>query len=327
MEMVFCVDAGGTKTRGALFSETGQELGRAIGGGAALSLGVAQSAEHIRGVWQMVARSAGIEAHQTGFISLIAGIAGCGLPGRAEALAAQLAEFASITIVPDGLGMLMSARAAGFGGVVSVGTGIAALGLTHAGEVKAISGWGFPAGDRGSGAWLGCQAVGVLFDYLDAVPNPSPLSADVAGRLVARLGGEVSKMQSWQMTASAADFAGLVPLIVEGARAGDAACERLLIGAAEHVAGLGAALDAALDAALGELGQMGADAPEGDGGPLRLALSGGLAATLLPYCQRVAGQFDWQTPGVEPVSGLYALARGGETPKFLPRPGFSVFAP
>lgn len=313
MGLVFCVDAGGTKTRGALFDEHRSELARAFAGGGALSLGVAQSAAQIRAVWQMLMRSSGVRAPETGFVTLMAGVAGCGLPGRGEALVAELSEFADVRVVPDGYGALMAAQRAGFAGVVTIGTGIAALRLCDEQNVRMLGGWGFPAGDRGSGAWIGLQLMGALLDTLDGAAVGPPFPADLAALLLARTGSEVTQIQAWHMGAKPADFADLVPLVVERARAGDAFCGQLLEAAARHVTALAAALISS--------GGEGQEPVPGPAAASRIALCGGLAPTLAPRCRAAAPALDWATPHLDPLLGLLDLALAGHALNAVPRSG------
>lgn len=309
MSMFFCVDAGGSTTRAALFDENGRELGRATGGGGALSLGVDVSAHQVLSLWHIVAQSYKLEAHETAFVRAMVGIAGCGLPGRAKALRAALGEFASVEIVPDGLGALIAAQEAGCDMVITVGTGIAGLRADNAGPVHLAGGWGFPAGDRGSGAWLGAQLMGFLFDFVDGFEKDAGIGVAVAKRLLESLGGDPAVLQGWQKAARPSDFAGLVPFIIQGAHLGDTACLRLLDDAAGHVA--------ALAAALGRGGDTENAAP-------RVALSGGLAETLLPHCREVAPAIEWICPKVDALAGLFAVASGRVEPVlFAPRPGIA----
>lgn len=302
---VFCLDIGGTGTRASLFSPSGEVLARSEGLGGALSLGVERTEDAIRHAWQAVSALAGSSAEPAPQTRLAAGIAGKGLPGRTEALAARLADFAAVDIVGDGYGMLLGATDGKPGALISVGTGVTALRLDATGETLALSGWGFPAGDLGSGAWLGLKATGLLTKYLDGVALKPPMSADLARRIMGIAGTTADAIMGWQTGAKPRDFAALAPFLVEYANKGDAFGLQLLSEAAREIADLATALY-----------------PSGRG---EISLAGGLGAILLPFCQQQAGGFAWAICTGDPTRGLFLLSIGAAPPERLtPRPGLAV---
>lgn len=301
---VFCLDIGGTETRGALFGPDGNELARASGPAGALSLGVEASEAAIRGVW----------AHVTAQVShppaldetrLCAGLAGMGLAGRVQALKHQLADFQDTHFVGDGYAALIATTQGAPGALISVGTGVAALRLDAKGQTITLSSWGFPAGDLGSGAWLGLRLTNVLTRYLDGIPDDPPLTDAMADQILHITGDTPSKIMEWLTGSRARQYASLAPVIVEFAENGDPFARQMLRAAAAEITAVAAAL-------------YGAD-------PGDVNLSGGLGRILQPYCAEQAPQFDWRFGASDPVLGAYLIAVGKAPKEALrTRPRMSV---
>lgn len=301
----FCLDIGGTETRGALYAQDGTVRARATGPGGALSLGAAQAETSIRAVWQQITDALGSEAPPPGNTKLFAGIAGRGLPGATTELGERLGGFAQTHFVGDGYGALLAATEGKSGALISVGTGVTAQRLDADGNCLALSGWGFPAGDQGSGAWLGLWLTGALTKHLDGVTLAPPLPSELAKSVMAITGEETQQIMAWQTGAKPGAYASLAPLIVGHAAKGDAFCQHMLKSAASEIVGLARALY---------------DGAEGD-----IHLSGGLSAILQPYCCEQAPAFGWEIGSIDPVAGIHLLATGqAPDEKLLPRPGFSA---
>lgn len=294
----FCLDIGGSKTVGALFEPAGREVARAQAGPGAVSLGVDVAEAAVRAVWAEVGSRAAGEVH------LCAGLAGIGLRDRVAALSARLSDFARVTIVGDGYGLLLGATGGGPGALVAVGTGVAAMRLMPDGRFRSLSGWGFPAGDLGGGAWIGLQAVGALTRAVDRVAVGPEMGAALSATLVEALGGGPGAIMARNTQGRARDFAALAPLVLAGAEAGDPAARAILAAAGAEIGAVGRAL--------------------WDGGPGAVLLTGGLAGALAPWVRAAAPERDWTPVAVDALAGLSLLARGvapGE--RLAARPGMA----
>ncbi|WP_051332605.1 BadF/BadG/BcrA/BcrD ATPase family protein [Cucumibacter marinus] len=300
----FCLDIGGTNTRGALFHPDGQELARAKGPGGALSLGVDQAETSIRSVWRDISGRIGSQAPDPGDVAVLAGIAGFNFRDRARQLCDRLADFADTELVSDGYGALIAATNGRPGAMIAVGTGVAAMRLYEDGHSAFLSGWGFPAGDLGSGAWIGLRVMSDTLKRLDGSPvrpQPAPRFTQAVLDLTGR---SVPELIDWHTGARPADLARLAPLVVEGAAAGDAYCRSVLDGAAREIADAGLALY-----------------PEGRG---TIFLTGGLGASLAQGCGEAEPGIDWVTKEFDPIIGIHLIATGVAPPeRIAPRPGLT----
>ena len=295
---VFCLDIGGTNTRGALFSDQRHLLTRAQGPGGALSLGVDKAEAAIRGVWQEISAEVAVDPKHT---RVGIGIAGNGLTERVQALKARLSDFAEITIVGDGYGALLAATGGRPGAMISVGTGVAALRLREDGWTQSISGWGFPGGDRGSGAWIGLQVMSALTRQFDAVTLDPPMSEAFVAEAHAIIGKTEEEIQNWLTTGRAWQYAKLAPLVLEGHTKKDPFCSQIFRSAAQEIADVGRALH-----------------PDGTG---TVYLMGGLGAAMVEDCADLAPELTWLSSSAPAIDGLALLADGlAPDERILPRP-------
>ncbi len=157
------IDGGGTGCR-VVVCHGGREA-RATGGPANVLTDPAAAEAAIRGaLWEALARL-DLTRDDLGRARIVAGMAGCRLPGMTEAFAMRLPFLAYV--VEDSVTALEGAFGGGrHGTLVSLGTGSFfirrdARGITHHG------GWGFHLGDEGSAAWLGHRALSDMMQIAD----------------------------------------------------------------------------------------------------------------------------------------------------------------
>ena len=224
-------------------------------------------------------------------------------------------------MVGDGYAALASAFGNAPGALIVVGTGVAGIVREANGTVRSASGWGFPAGDRGGGAWLGFSLVQAWLERLDGYPHPE---STLWQAIASRAGESRPAVLTWLKRASPADFADLAPAIVA---AGDETANRLLKDAARHIQNLAASL--LPPPRRGRAGVGGPSDPGGgsaDGPPpptsigaadrshegrgrKRLALSGGLAQIMAPRLPGYDIILD-----IDPLIGCARISRGEVDP-------------
>jgi glucosamine kinase len=259
MSAILCVvDGGASGTRVRLHGPDGAALGEGAAGPSSLTLGVEWAWASIRAAVAEAAAAAGLPSRGGPGWRVAAGLAGSRSPGRRRAFLDANPLSCEVVLVSDGYASLLGALGGEPGSVVAVGTGIAARRLHPDGRTTAIAGWGFPAADEGSGAWIGLRAVQAHLRRRDGrAVEPSAL-LDEVGR---RLGPTREAALDWLLAADSTAYAALAPSVVAAAARGDGLARRILDEAAREV---GATVDA-LDG--GE-----------PGGPL--ALLGGLAPVM-----------------------------------------------
>lgn len=148
------IDGGGTGCR--VVVAMGAREARATGGPANALTDPAGAEAAIRGALLTALAELGLGLDDLSEARIVAGVAGCRLPGTADAFAMRLPYLAYV--VEDSVTALEGAFGGGYGTLVNLGTGSFLIrrdgaGITHHG------GWGFQLGDELSAAWLGRQAL------------------------------------------------------------------------------------------------------------------------------------------------------------------------
>jgi glucosamine kinase len=228
MTLYLGVDGGGSGCRAAVADAAGRVLGQ----GAAASANIWTDLEGARGNIIAAAQAAlDTAASGAGLGDLVAvlGLAGANVPGAAERLAPGL-PFARVAIEPDAVVALKGALGDDDGITAAIGTG-SVFGVQRGGHVRMSGGWGFQLGDHGSGAAMGrALCVQALLAHDGEVDRTSVLA-----RLLAERGGPAG-IVAWGKTAAPADFARLVPRLLEAAAAGDPAAAAILAAAEADIA-------------------------------------------------------------------------------------------
>ena len=161
------VDGGGTGTRVRLWTNAGVVVGQGESGPSALAQGVDQAWRHIGQAVERAFAAAGLAMPAPSHCVLGLGLAGAVAPHLAAAFFRAAPEYALIVLETDSRTALMGAHAGRPGAIIAVGTGAVGEALHADGRRVAVSGWGFPVGDEGSGAWLGLRAMQIAHRALD----------------------------------------------------------------------------------------------------------------------------------------------------------------
>lgn len=249
------VDGGATKTRVVALDGSGRLIGEASGAAATLNGRADTAWETIVATIRAIGPLADFESHEA---SVVVGIAGTEIVSARRAFVAAAPAFAALDVVSDAHIACAGAHALADGAIVAVGTGVVGF-CRHKGATARAGGWGFPHDDRGSGAWLGMEAVGHALAVADG-RRPHDLLAD---RLLTDFDGDTDALAGWACSADSGGFACYARAVVELAEAGETSAEALLDAAGAHVSAVARALiSARVD--------------------LALALTGGLAEAITP---------------------------------------------
>ncbi|MBQ0961098.1 ATPase [Ideonella sp. 4Y11] len=252
------VDGGGTGTRVRVTDAAGTPIGHGRAGASALMHGSDRAWQAVRDALTDAFAQQGLALPPWQHIALGLGLAGANNPPWAAAFVEADPGCAALCLASDALTTLLGAHGGQPGAVVAMGTGSVGLSLDAHGRRREVGGWGFPAGDEGSGAWLGLRAAAHLQQVLDGRARADALSHAVAQRC----GAVPDSLRTWLGQASQGQFASLAPLVLAHA-ATDALARSWVTQAAVEVVRLADAL-----------------VPQGD---LPLSLCGGLAAPLMPW--------------------------------------------
>lgn len=160
--------------------------------------------------------------------------------------------FHNIHVDTDGFTTLFGAHGGKPGVIVAVGTGSVGMVLTKEERRFAVSGWGFPAGDEASGAWLGLKAAALTQKTLDKrIPTGtlSNLVLDYCGKTP-------DQFLAWLGNAGQNTFAQLAPLVFRSADS-DMEAKNLLLKAGMEIELMVKTLDSQSELPLSICGRLG----------------------------------------------------------------------
>ncbi len=276
------VDGGGTGCRARLTDLDGQVLGEGTAGPANIRFGLKESFDAVVRATEDCLEEAGLSADEVDIVACLA-LAGASEPTHLAAARTYNLPFMQTILTTDAHAACIGAHGGQNGGIIIIGTGSVGWGLVGGREYR-VGGWGFPVSDEGSGAWLGCEvARRVLWAYDGRAPW-----TDMLKRVLERFDGDPHAIVRWMGQARPRDFAVLAPLVLEYAARNDPASRELLTAAGQHI-----------DAIARRLATLGVP---------RLALSGGLAASIEPWLAPDTRQL-LVTPKGDALSGALQLAR------------------
>ena len=240
LPFVLGVDGGGTGTRARLWTAEGALVGRGEAGPSGLSQGVDQAWRHVGQAVERAFADAGLPPAPPSRCAIGLGLAGAVAPHLAAEFFRAAPDYGLMLLETDGRTALVGAHAGEPGAIIAIGTGAIGEAQQADGRRLAVSGWGFPVGDEGSGAWLGLKAMQVAHRALDGRAPAGPL----ARALWAQVGDRRETLLAWCATAGQHGYAQLAPRVFECA-AHDPAAAALLDEAAAEVEVIARALDPA----------------------------------------------------------------------------------
>lgn len=258
IEYLIGVDGGGTKTWVRLADLHGTELAQASAGPSALSQGIAKAWTTILAAIGEACALADIGSPPLSAMAIGLGLAGVHNKEWAAQFRAADPGFAALVLETDGFSTLMGAHGGAPGAIVAIGTGSVGEALREDGTRVEVGGWGFPAGDEASGAWMGLRALNHIEQVLDGRAEGRAFAAAV----IDACGGHRDAVQIWLGRANQTAYASLARFVVAHGDS-DPVARAILEHAGIEVAGIARALD--------------------PGGHLPLALCGGLGQALLAW--------------------------------------------
>jgi len=232
-ELYLCIDGGGSKSRGRLVDARGASISEATAGPCNPVTDLERAAESVADLWRQCCAGAGRPADRFEDVVLSVGAAGIYLDGGAKFVAA-CPPFARVHAMSDGYAALIGAGEGAPCSLIIIGTGVAGHRLFANGLSIQRDAWGWIAGDRGSGAWIGQKALRHFFAALDGVVPEDGLSRAVS----AEIGGVEGIRAGWMRDLGPSRLASLAPLVLRQADAGDATARRIIDRGVEHLAAL-----------------------------------------------------------------------------------------
>ncbi|MEM8642755.1 MAG: BadF/BadG/BcrA/BcrD ATPase family protein [Cyanobacteria bacterium P01_G01_bin.54] len=258
------IDGGATKTIARIEDEQGQLVGIGMSGSANIRWDAPGAWDSIQAAIESALSQSGIDWDDPQYEWYCgAGLAGTQVPKACDhfrQIDHPCNRFTQLELHSDGYISCLGAHGGADGAVIAIGTGVVAYQIEEK-TVTRVSGWGFPQGDEGSGAWLGLQAVRQTFQWQDGRAIGSALTQ----ALLARFENDFTQFMIWANGATSKDFATIAPLVIEQAQAQDLSAIALMQQAAQEI-------DKIWQALASQQRQ-----------PLACSLLGGLAPALEPW--------------------------------------------
>jgi glucosamine kinase len=252
------VDGGGTGTRVRIERPDGIELGRGNAGPSGLMHGAGKAWAAVLDAVNRGFVEAGVEQPALERMAIGLGLAGVHNKQWAAEFAQQNPGFGTIAVETDAFCTLLGAHQGQCGAIVAIGTGSVGEALLADGKRREVGGWGFPAGDEASGAWIGLQAI----NHVQRVLDGRRPTSEFARAIIAASGGDLNGLFNWLAKANQTTYAQLAPIVINYATQDDVA-RTMMVKAGNEIAEMAIALD-----------------PDEQ---LPIALCGGLAAPMLDY--------------------------------------------
>jgi len=210
------IDGGGTQCRARLCDAAGRVLGEGAGGPANVRLDSALVMGSILTASRAAAAAAALDESELARAHAGFGLAGAALKSACARLLAEPNPFRSIAIETDAYAAWLGAFGGDDGAILILGTGSAGLAVVG-GRKFEVAGWGAEVSDEASGQWIGREAIRRSLWTRDGRAIATPLAEAV----LARFDDSTEAVIGFATTARPADYAALVPLVLEHAEARD----------------------------------------------------------------------------------------------------------
>lgn len=252
------VDGGGSKCRAIILDADRRHLGTGLGGPANPLHGLEQALNSIVNATDAALTDAGLPRDSKNELIAGLGLAGVNLPSLFEQVKNWHHPFAQCFLTTDLHIACLGAHRGEEGAVIVSGTGSCGYAQVN-GKSTIVGAHGFPFGDKGSGAWMGLEAIKAVLLASDELGPPTRLTQLMADDL----GVEGVMIVDKFAGAGSSEYARLSALVLRAAEMGDAV--------ALSIVNEGAAY---LDAVAEKLWQTGVK---------RMSLIGGLGQVLKPW--------------------------------------------
>jgi len=169
------IDGGGTKCRATVFSTKDGVVGTGLGGPANPLHGLERTLESIMVSTQLAMKDAGLGTNDVKQVVAGLGLAGVNLPGLYQKINEWHHPFKKMFLTTDLHTACIGAHKGEDGAVIITGTGSCGFSVVN-GRSTILGGHGFSQGDKGSGSWMGLEAVKACLLDLDGLGPQTMMS-------------------------------------------------------------------------------------------------------------------------------------------------------
>lgn len=252
------IDGGGSKCRAVIASEDGRVLGEGLGGPANPYFGLEHAIASIMDATEQALTDAGLAPEDKARLIAGVGLAGVNLPHLFTEVNEWQHPFLQMHLTTDLHTACLGAHEGKDGAVIVIGTGSCGFSSGN-GEALILGAHGFLMGDKGSGAWIGLEAIKAILLAADDLGPQTLLSRSVVQHLGCDGLGIVAKMTD----VPSRNYAKIAPLVFAAAEQEDAVALNILNEAGLYISALANKLLTT--------------------NPQRLSMIGGVSMRLLPW--------------------------------------------
>ncbi len=233
------VDGGGTKTKMRIEDEKGKVLGEGRGGPAQIRVSIKQAWDSILTLFQDILAQNNIDPSDQRYrFHAGLGLAGTEMEKQYNEFLKYPHPFTSICLKSDAYAACLGAHNNQDGAIIIIGTGTKGFQIEK-GQKSEVSGWGFPQGDEGGGAWLGLEAVRLTLHSVDGRLQSSALF----DAILAHFNNNLLELLNWTIDATSTQYATLAPIVIEYVEQRDPFALTLFKTAAKAIDDIATALD------------------------------------------------------------------------------------
>lgn len=232
------IDGGGTKCRATIYSHEQGVLGTGLGGPANPLHGLDRTLESIMVSTQLAIENAGLSLSEVNNMVAGLGLAGVNLPSLYKQIIEWHHPFKKMYLTTDLHTACIGAHEGEDGAVIITGTGSCGFSYVN-GQSTILGGHGFAQGDKGSGAWMGLEAVKVALLDLDGLGPHSTITAAVKAQLQAEDAMAIAEKMAGKPSSV---YATLARRVFECANAGDDVAIAIVKDGAGYISDLAAKL-------------------------------------------------------------------------------------
>ena len=210
------VDGGGSKCKARLVDATGTLLGIGSAGPANPFQDLEQTRHSILASADLALAEAGLASADRARLVVGAGLAGVNIPRFHRMMSQWRHPFGQLYLTTDIHIACLGAHGGEDGAVIVVGTGSVGYSSVQ-GVGTSFGAHGFPFGDKGSGAWMGLEAMKAMLLAVDELGPATSLVAAVQDHLGCTGLDVIDRMAG----AAPRDYGALAPLVLTAAGDGD----------------------------------------------------------------------------------------------------------
>ncbi len=230
-KFIIGIDGGGSKTHAVLIDASGKIIDEAFAGAANIKNDASLAFNSITHVIDALFNNHNLVLNQ---VQIGIGIAGFSDHENLITLQHKLENlYPQLIITSDAHIACLSCHQEQQGSIIICGTGVVGYNISNP-KTTQLSGWGFPYGDLGGGAWIGLELCRKLCKSIDETYKATP----ILRAIYSRFDNDKNIFKNWLFNARPSDYGDIARLLPEFIKQNDQTCEEIMFTAINEISGL-----------------------------------------------------------------------------------------